>query len=116
MKKSIVINGTKENIAKLEAMAALFDITIELPEEVKTETKQPKAVKKTAKSDNWTEADKAEYRKIAKELGCLGRRGVWKECRQYCYAVMDGSMTKAKAKKAVKDFASSKGWKLTNTK
>ena len=117
MKMNIVIEGSKQNIAKFEAMAALFDIKVTLPEEVETVVEQPKAEKETTKSGNgWTEAQKAEYRKIAKELGCLGKGGVWKACRKYCYAVMDGSMTKAKAKKAVKDFANEKGWKLTNAR
>lgn len=67
----------------------------------KSTTKTTSKKSKASKSDDF---DRTAYEKIARELGCMGKRGVYKACRQYVYGVMDGSMTKAQAKRKVKAY------------
>ena len=70
-------------------------------------TKAKSAPKSKAKKDDF---DRVTYQKVASVMGCLGKHGVWKCCRQWVYAVMDGSMDIDTACKKVADLKAEKGW------
>lgn len=64
--------------------------------------------KKSSKSSD--DFDYDTYKATAKKLGCLGKRGVWKGCRQFVYAVMNGEMTEKVAKAKVKAWRDEQDW------
>lgn len=66
-----------------------------------------KKEKSAKKSDDF---DRVTYQRIADLCGCLGKHGVWKSCRQFVYAVMEGSMTLEEAQSKVKALKVEKGW------
>lgn len=121
---TITIKGEKLNMAQIETALGLIgaEIVTEDKAEAKTEKKATKTTKK-AKADD--EFPRQQYVDLATEFGCIGKKGiVWKGCRPFIYAVIGWdaekhtackpTMTKAKAKKAVEDFAEENGWKLNN--
>lgn len=114
MKTYVCIEAkSKNDIEKAINALSVFGITVTIEDGAATTKAEPKAQPKTSskkKSDDTFDRDK--YLSIAKELGCLGKKGVWKGCRPTVYKVMDGTLTKAKAKAEVKAFAEAKGWKL----
>lgn len=82
-----------------------FEISQPTPAPQKT-TKAQSAPKSSKKDD----FDRVTYQKVASVMGCLGKHGVWKCCRQWVYAVMDGSMDIDTACKKVADLKAEKGW------
>lgn len=72
--------------------------------------KKPVATKKPAQPKAEDTFDRDKYEATAKQLGCYGKRGVWKCCRPTVYAVMDGTMTLANGKKAVAKVKKDNGW------
>ena len=115
MKKNFVIEGTTKDVEKAIAVLTAMGLSIiEDNATAKTTKAQPKVEAKTKaktsskkKSDNF---DRALYESIAKELGVLGNHGVSKACRPTVYKVMDGSLSKAKAKKEVEAWKKSNPW------
>ena len=69
----------------------------------------PKQKKSASKKDN-SDFDREKYLATAKAMGCYGKKGVWKSCRQYVYAVMDGKFTIEQGTDLVKQLKESKGW------
>ena len=111
MERTITIKGTAKDIAKLEAMLAIINLEI-VTTTAKAESPKetPKAKKTSSKKKSDDNFDRALYESIAKELGVLGKHGVYKACRPTVYKVMDGSLTKAKAKKEVEAWKKSNPW------
>lgn len=73
----------------------------------KTSSSKKSGSKKSSKSDDF---DYDLYKATAKKLGCLGKRGVWRGCREFVYAVMNGEMTEVKAKAKVKAWRNEQDW------
>lgn len=71
--------------------------------------KQSKTKKSASKKDN-SDFDREKYLSVAKTLGCYGKKGVWKSCRQFVYAVMNGELTEAQGQDLVRQLKESKGW------
>jgi hypothetical protein len=70
----------------------------------------PKQKKSAPKSKAKSDFDRDKYLSVAKTLGCYGKKGVWKSCRQFVYAVMDGEITEAQGQDLVRQLKESKGW------
>lgn len=85
-----------------------FTINDTAPEKTTKAKSAPKSKAKSAKAED--DFDRVTYQKVASVMGCLGKHGVWKSCRQWVYAVMDGSMDIDTACKKVADLKASKGW------
>lgn len=72
--------------------------------------KQSKQKKSAPKSKAKSDFDREKYLSVAKTLGCYGKKGVWKSCRQFVYAVMSGEITEAQGQDLVRQLKESKGW------
>lgn len=70
----------------------------------------PKQKTSAPKSKDNSDFDREKYLSVAKTLGCYGKKGVWKSCRQFVYAVMDGEITEAQGIDLVNQLKASKGW------
>lgn len=70
----------------------------------------PKQKKSAPKSKAKSDFDREKYLATAKTLGCYGKKGVWKSCRQFVYAVMSGEITEAQGIDLVRQLKESKGW------
>lgn len=70
----------------------------------------PKQKKSAPKSKAKSDFDREKYLSVAKTLGCYGKKGVWKSCRQFVYAVMDGEITVEQGQDLVNQLKASKGW------
>ena len=81
-----------------------FEISQSAPAPSKKEKSAPKS--KQSKDD----FDRTTYLRIADLCGCRGKKGVWRSCRQWVYAVMEGSMTLEEAQSKVKSLKAEKGW------
>lgn len=109
MKKTIVIEGTKENIAKLEAMMALCNLTI-----VGTEANTTKATTKAVKTTEYALPYKVDGTKVTIGTDDYLPTKVFnavKFCIKQNGGQWDGTakVWKFKSKKAVETFE--KAWK-----
>lgn len=87
-----------------------FEISQSAPAPSKKEKSAPKKTAKAKSAKKSDDFDRVTYQRIADLCGCLGKHGVWKSCRQWVYAVMDGSMTLEDAQAKVKALKVEKGW------
>lgn len=108
------------DIAQIVASALVdYEVVAQLSpiDQLKALGEAKKPAQQTSKSKAQPKADddfdRAKYEATAKQLGCFGKRGVWKCCRPTVYKVMDGSLSLAKAKAEVKKIATEKGWELS---
>lgn len=108
----IIVNGrtfevNADTLKSIEVICSAFGKEVKTTKDqpkvsTKAEPKpQPKAEKQTKKSDTF---DRKAYEAISREFGCWSERKstCYKKCRDTVYAVMNGTMTKAKGKAEVK--------------
>ena len=115
---NITINGVTYNNVPENLCVAMAQMLNPYAPKAKPSTKKaqtttkakPSTAKKTAQPKAEGTFDRDKYEATAKQLGCLGKHGVWKCCRPTVYAVMDGTMTLANGKKAVAKVKKDNGW------
>lgn len=95
-------SDAEKAMAVLTAMGITFTTTEETAKattKAKTTKAQPKAEEKSENKFN-----RAKYESISREFGCWSERKstCYKKCRDTVYKVMNGELTKAKAKAEVK--------------
>lgn len=116
-KKFFEINGSETDVAKVIAVCVTLGVEIKAVDEVKASTTK-KAPSEKKDDDNFP---RAKYTAMAKELGCLSKKGTcWNSCRDIVYDAIGWDkvnsveckpkMTKAQAKKAVDKIKKDKGW------
>ena len=87
-------------------------ITFEVEQDVVEPISAPKQSKKkpAPKAKDNSDFDREKYLATAKAMGCYGKKGVWKSCRQFVYAVMANEITVEQGTDLVNQLKASKGW------